>query len=110
MCTGGGCLLKGRWRGSTTLTPSAGRNHNLPSADLATSGLYWVVRARLLTPSELSKTVAWIVRFESATHASNSVRAILTRPQAIYSQNESSSSSITQWAASQGNPFLRVSV
>lgn len=40
------------------------------------------------TPSELSKTVVWIVRFRSLTHASNSVRAMRTRPQAMYSQNE----------------------
>ena len=36
ICTGGGSLLNGRCRGSTTLTPSPGRNQILPSVDLAT--------------------------------------------------------------------------
>src|SRR5262249_53111490 len=35
---------------------------------------------------------------------------VRTRPQAMYSQNDWSSSSITQLTASQGNPFLLVSV
>ena len=68
-----------------TLTPSRGKNHNLPSADLATRGVVPLVNEWLLTPSELSNTVAWIVRFGSAAHASNSGRAIRTRPQAMYS-------------------------
>ena len=60
----------------------------------------------LLTPSESSKTVTWIVRFGSALHASRSVLATRARPQAMYSQTEWASSSIVQWTASQGSPFL----
>ena len=37
----------------------------------------------LLTPSELSKTVAWIVCFGWEAQASNSDRPIRTRPQAV---------------------------
>ena len=58
--------------------------------------------AELLTPSELSKTVAWTARFVSlsfstaAAQPSNCERAIRTRPQGMYSQNEWASSCITQ--------------
>src|SRR5882672_4711705 len=93
-----------------TLTPSRGKNHSFPFALLATSGVYPVVRARLLTPSELSKTVLWIIRFGSVTHASISVPAMRTKPQDVYSQNEWASSCITQKTVSQGNPFWLVSV
>src|SRR5262245_57037494 len=116
MCTGGGSLLKGRWRGSTTLTPSIGKNHNFPSEVLATCGLKCPLSGRLLTPSELSNTVAWMVRLVSlfwstaALQASSSARATHTSPHAVYSQKECSSSSIAQFTVSQGNPFLLVSV
>src|SRR6266852_6456192 len=110
MCTGGGSLLKGRCRGSTTLTPSQGRNHSFPSADFATRGLKPLSETWLLTPSELSKTVAWIVRFVSLStavaQASNSERVIRTNPQVMFSHKECSSSSTTQLTASQGNPSL----
>jgi hypothetical protein len=79
-----------------TLTPSPDKNHNLPSADLATPGLKPLVTERLLTPSELSKTVNWIIRFESVAHASNSERATRTKPQDVPSQKEWPSSSIAQ--------------
>ena len=92
------------------LTPSGAENHIFPSGDLATSRLWPPVRARLLTPSELSKTVVWTLRFESLTQASNSERPIRTRPQAMYNQKECSLSSITELTASQGRPFLLVSV
>src|SRR6476661_505534 len=89
MWTGGGTLLNGRRRGATTLTPPPpGRNHNLPSAALATRGVVPLVNAWLLTPSETSKTVVCTVRPGSLTHLSNSERAIRTRPQAMYSQND----------------------
>src|ERR1700747_3083062 len=65
---------------------------------------------RLLTPSELSKTVFLIVRLGSVTHAFISVPAMRTRPQAVYSQNEWASSCITQKTVSQGNPFWVVRV
>src|SRR5882757_3830552 len=93
-----------------TLTPSRGKNHSFPFALLATSGVYPVVRARLLTPAELSKTVLWIVRFGSVTHASISDPAMRTRPQAVYNQNEWVSSCITQKTVSQGNPFWLVRI
>src|SRR6266849_3282992 len=93
-----------------TLTPSRGKNHNFPFTLLATSGVKPVVRARLLTPSELSKTVLWIVRFGSVTHASISGLATRTRPQAVYSQSEWASSCITPKTVSQGNPFWLVRV
>src|SRR6266404_3090245 len=101
-CTGGGSLLKGRWLGSMTLTPSQGRNHNFPSEDLATCGKKWPIEARLLTPSELSKTVTWIVGFASLSRstavaqASNSVLAMRTRPHAVYNQIDFVLSSIDQ--------------
>src|SRR5271166_3601970 len=88
MCTGGGSLLNGRCRGSMKLTPSGGENHIFPSGDLATNRLWLPARARILTPSELSKTVVWTRRFESLTHAFNSERLIRTRPQAMYNQKE----------------------
>src|SRR6266481_837911 len=43
-------------------------------------------------------------------NASNSERATRIRPQGVFSQNEWSSSSIAQFTASQGNPFLLFSV
>src|SRR5260370_29961474 len=75
----------------------------------------------VLTPSELSKTVAWTNGFAldcltfdclslAAAHASNSARAMRTRPHVVYNQNEWSLSSMTQCAESHGNPFFLVSV
>lgn len=99
-----------------TLAPSQGRNHNFPSGVLATCGWKWPGLERLLTPSELSKTEARIIRVAfcfisaSAAQASSSERAIRTSPQAVYSQNERSSSSIDQCTVSHGNPFLLLSV
>src|SRR5260370_32187041 len=108
MCTGGGSLLKGRWLGSTTLTPPQGEIHSFPSADFATRGLKPLSEKWLLIPSELSKTVAWIVRFVSlstaAAQASNSGRVIRTNPQGMLSHKECSSSSTTQFTASHGHP------
>ena len=43
-------------------------------------------------------------------HASKSERATRTKPQGIISQTDWASSSIVHWTASQGNPFLLVSV
>ena len=43
---------------------------------------------RSLTPSAASQTVASIVRFGSAIHASSSVRAMRTMPQAVYNHND----------------------
>src|SRR5262245_2329424 len=116
MCTGGGSLLNGRWRGSTTLTPSGDGNHNLPSVDLVDGGKWPAATPRLLTPSELSKTVAWTVGFvrlavsTAVIQASSSDRGMRTSPQGMSTQNERSSSSRTQWAASQGSPLPLVSV
>src|SRR5271165_732348 len=111
MCTGGGSLLKGRCPGSTICTPSPVANHSLPSVDLATRGPYSLdADERSLTPSAASQTVVTTLRLGSAIHASNSVRAIRTRPQAVYNQNERSSSSIVQCTVSHGKPFLLVSV
>src|SRR5262252_7193649 len=92
------------------LTPSKGRNHNLPSADLVTLGPKLPARALLLTPSELSKTVVWIVRFGLVIQASNSECAIRTSPHGVYSHAVWSSSSSAQSTASHGNPFLAVIV
>src|SRR5208337_1268557 len=110
MYTGGGILLNGRWCGSRTLTPSPDTNQIFPSLDLPTRGLRAPVSATNLTPSELPKTVLWIVRFGFVSHASNSGRAMRTRPQARYNQTAWSLSSIDQLTASQGSPFLLVSV
>ena len=83
MCTGGGSLLNGRCRGSMTLTPSGAENHIFPSGDLVTYRTCGCHDGHnSITPSELSKTVVWTVRFESLTQASNSERAIRTTPQA----------------------------
>src|SRR5260370_42435965 len=107
MYTGGGSLLNGRWRGSTTLTPSRLANHNFPSEDLVTAGLKPAPIPALRTPSEMSKTEAWIACFVSlplsaaAAQPSNSERLIRTRPQAMFSQNEPPLSRITQFTASQ---------
>src|SRR5271165_3797925 len=110
MYTGGGILLNGRWCGSRTLTPSPDTNQIFPSLDLPTCGLRAPVSATSLTPSELPKTMVWIVPFGFVSHASNSGRAMRTRPQAIYNQTALSLSSIDQWTASQGSPLLLVSV
>ena len=68
----------------------------IPSADLATTGLVPVAVELLLTPSKLSKTAAWTIRFGSPAHVTSSDRAIRTSPHAVYSQNEWSSSSSIQ--------------
>src|SRR5262249_30715145 len=97
---------------STTAIPSSPmKDQSLPSPDFAKVGpqedgeIGWN-----LTPSAASHTVVSTLRFGSATHASSSVRATRTRPQAVYSQNERSSSSIVQCTGAQGRPFLLVSV
>src|SRR4051794_20083038 len=99
MCTGGRGLFKGKGRGAVKLTPSRGKNHILPSVDVATRGVLPLVNEWLLTPSENSKTVNWIGRFGSAAQASNSGRAMRTTPQAMYSQNEWVLSSTTHLTA-----------
>ena len=108
--TGGGSVLKARWRGSTTLTPSPCANHSFPSRDLVALGPYLPTTALLRTPSELSNTVVSTVRFELLTHASSSECAIRTRPHAVYSHNDEASSSKTMRTTLQGRPFLVVRV
>ena len=84
MCTGGGSLLKGRWRGSITLTPSPGTNHSFPSADLAAAA---VVAGTGRVASHSIRGVENRGRdglLRIAIQASNSCRAIRTRPQDMY--------------------------
>src|ERR1051326_9593093 len=105
-CTCGGRLLKERWFGSTTFTPSSPQNHNLPSADLATSGLKWELLEMLLTPSELSKTTIWIDGLAALSlstaviQESNSCWVMRIRPHAVSSQNELALSTIIQCTVS----------
>src|SRR5262245_27326852 len=105
MRTGGGSVLMDKRRGSIALTPSQGKNHNFPSADLATGGQYIAGSARGATPSELSKTVIGILRVGSLTDAFNSAEATRISPQTVDSQTDWSSSSMLQCTASQGNPL-----
>src|SRR5208337_4272298 len=89
ICTGGGSLFNERWCGSTIWTPSPVTNQSLPSVDFATRGPYPLGAVeRSLTPSAASNTLISIVRFGFAIHASTSVRAMRTRPQAVYNQSE----------------------
>ena len=88
-----------------TSTPSIGKNHIFPSADVATIGLLSVVVILLWSPSVLSQPVALTFFLGSVTQRSNSDRATRTKPQAVYNQKKWSLSSSTQWRLSQGNPF-----
>src|SRR5262249_45147676 len=73
-------------------------------------GRYTEGSTRSPTPSEPSNTVVCIARVGSLTAAFNSVEAMRTSPQTVYSHTDWSSSSMIQCTESHGNPFLRLNV